>query len=515
MLLDLTNLTKQSKISIQDFINLYIKRQVRLSFFFEKNLRKLKIKTIIFTNTLVVGDIERLYMKEKAIKKDKVGIRNWVLFIIIGFAGQLAWSLENMYLNTFIFDLGATNYNEMITWTTALSAITACLTTIIMGGLSDKLGRRKVFICGGYLLWGVSTAAFGFITESSVQSILPFLAAAQTASIFVIILDCIMTFFGSTANDAAFNSYVTRNVKSSNRGKVEGVLAILPLMSMLVITVLYGQTAEKGNWNTFFYIIGGFVFVCGLIALFLVPKEKIEKINEPYYKFLLEGFKIKTIKNNPLLYILLIADFVYCGASQIFFPYMVIYFGKTLGFEGTNFLILLGTVLLVGSLLAVIAGFLLDKVNKSIMLIPLAIVYIFGLVLLFFVTKGDLVFAIIAGVMMMFGYIILATTMNAMIREFTPSGKEGVFQGIRMIFQVALPMITGPYIGQIIVEGLSNETFTNDFGNLQKLPPNWIWLIGAGVMLLIFIPVIILIIKEKKMHKLDNEGLLYEQDKED
>src|SRR5574344_337073 len=166
-------------------------------------------------------------MKDNSLK---VGVRNWFIFIIIGFAGQLAWSLENMYLNSFLFDLGYENYQAMITWTEALSAITACITTIIMGGLTDKVGRRKIFITVGYLLWGVSTAAFGLINVKNVSTLFPAVAGAQLASIFVIIIDCIMTFFGSTSNDASFNAYVTRNVKDTNRGKVEGVLSVLPLM---------------------------------------------------------------------------------------------------------------------------------------------------------------------------------------------------------------------------------------------------------------------------------------------
>ena len=51
----------------------------------------------------------------------------------------------------------------------------------------------------------------------------------------VVVLDCVMTFFGSTANDAAFNAYVTDITDSDNRGRVESVLAILPLISMLII----------------------------------------------------------------------------------------------------------------------------------------------------------------------------------------------------------------------------------------------------------------------------------------
>jgi MFS family permease len=131
------------------------------------------------------------------------------------------------------------------------------------------------------------------------------------------------------------------------------------------------------------------------------------------------------------------------------------------------------------------------------------------------VNKGNLIFAVIAGTLMMFGYIICATVINSLVRDYTPKDKEGVFQGVRMVFQVALPMVTGPYIAQVIVNNLSNETYINDFNVTQKLPPKWIWLFGAGVFTLIFIPIIILIIKNHKIHKLDNKGLLYDQTKED
>jgi len=114
---------------------------------------------------------------------------------------------------------------------------------------------------------------------------------------------------------------------------------------------------------------------------------------------------------------------------------------------------------------------------------------------------------------MMFGYIIVSTVINALIRQNTPKDKEGVFQGIRMIFQVALPMLTGPYIAQLIINNLADETFVNDFGTIQNLPPKWIWLFGAGFFALIFIPIIILLVKNRKNHKLDNKGLLYDQDK--
>jgi MFS family permease len=41
----------------------------------------------------------------------------------------------------------------------AASAVAATLTTVFIGALSDKIGKRKVFICGGYILWGISIFA--------------------------------------------------------------------------------------------------------------------------------------------------------------------------------------------------------------------------------------------------------------------------------------------------------------------------------------------------------------------
>ena len=45
----------------------------------------------------------------------------------------------------------------------AASAVTATLTTVFMGALSDKIGKRKLFICAGYILWGVSVFCFAFL----------------------------------------------------------------------------------------------------------------------------------------------------------------------------------------------------------------------------------------------------------------------------------------------------------------------------------------------------------------
>lgn len=436
--------------------------------------------------------------------KKGVGFRNWISFILIGLAGQFAWMIENMYLNKFIFSFGGSNYTDMITITVAVSAIIAALTTIFMGGLSDKIGRRKLFIIGGYILWGLATAGFGLIHASG--NIGP-----TEAAIFVIILDGVMTFFGSTANDACFNSYVTKNVEDKNRGKVEGVLSILPLVTMLIIFVFMNGLTDKNSegiahWDIFFYIIGGIVLLTGIASIFLLPKEKVVKSEEKYFSLLTEGFKPQTVKHNKMLYLVLLAYLVYGISTQIFFPYLTIYFQYSLGFEGMDFSILFGCMLIIGSALTVVCGIVSDKIGKFKTLIPVAIISFIGFIIVYFVQAGQLVFAIIAGIIMIFGYIGTGSVLNSILRELIPHGKEGVFMGIRMLFVVLIPMCTGPYIGQAITDNFATKQYVSEFGVKQNLPPAIIWIVGSLVFLLIFIPITFMLLLNKKNTRLERKN---------
>ncbi len=464
-------------------------------------------------------------MKKEIESNKKIGIRKWISIILIGLAGQFAWSIENMYLNKFIFSFGSSNYNIMISITVALSAIVACLTTIFIGALSDKLNKRKIFIVLGYILWGISTALFGLISVNNNASLFPIVLTSQSASILVIILDSVMTFFGSSSNDAAFNSYVTKEIDNKNRGKVEAVLSVLPLVSMLIIFIVLNPLVDASHWDYFFFIIGGIVFLVGILSIFLLPKESKKKDilhNESYLKILLEGFKIKTIKENKNLYLILLAYLIFGISTQIFFPYLIIYFENTLNITGNNFSLALGVILIVGSILSVVSGFISDKVGKNKFLIPSILIGFIGFLLCYFIPKENLILSIIFGIIMMYGYIFIGSVFNSILRELIPSDKTGIFMGVRMIFVVALPMIIGPQIANLIISKYSYETYLNEYNEIQTLPSKEIWLYSSLILLLTLIPIIIYLIKvkldkKKEESKLDlkNEGILLPLKEED
>ena len=123
-----------------------------------------------------------------------------------------------MYFNVYVYNT-ITGNTTVIASMVAFSAITATLTTLFMGALSDKVGKRKIFICAGYIIWGFTTFAFSLITVHNTSVLFPAANAVMLAGVFVVIMDCVMTFFGSTANDAAFNAWITDVTEPQNRGK--------------------------------------------------------------------------------------------------------------------------------------------------------------------------------------------------------------------------------------------------------------------------------------------------------
>ena len=122
----------------------------------------------------------------------KLSARFWVVLSVFGFMGQVAWVVENMYLNVFLYQMFNASPSELSRMVAA-SAVTAALTTVFMGALSDRLGKRKLFISLGYVFWGISILLFlpivpdfDFVTIIAAHPVLPAATALSgiTATIF-------------------------------------------------------------------------------------------------------------------------------------------------------------------------------------------------------------------------------------------------------------------------------------------------------------------------------------------
>lgn len=415
----------------------------------------------------------------------KVSPRLWCALILLGLMGQFAWTIENMYFNVFLYNTISTDPNYIAAMVAA-SAIVATLTTLLMGVLSDRAGRRKAFICGGYLLWGLSTAAFGLITVDNAASLFPAANAVAAAAVMVIVMDCAMTFFGSTANDAAFNAYVTDTVNNAQRGRVESVLAILPLVSMLIIFGGFDGMTQAGNWQMFFLIFGALVTLTGVASLFLLKEQPATPKREPFFQQLAYGFRPSVIARHRALYLSLLAMCVFSIAVQVFFPYLIIYMQHYLLLD--NYALVLGVVLIVASAASVLGGRVIDRVGKLRFAGPASIVMLAGLAGMYFARGIAAVMAM--GAVMMSGYMLLTAALSAQVRDLTPPEKAGHFQGIRMIFAVMLPMIIGPFIGAAVIRG-NGQTYV-ELGQSKTVPTPAIFLAAAISLLLVAVPLLLL-----------------------
>ena len=411
-----------------------------------------------------------------------LGARTWTALLVFGLIGQIAWVVENMYFNVFLYNT-VTGDTGMIAAMVAWSAAVATVTTLAVGALSDKLGRRKGFIVTGYLLWGLSVMAFALVSVQGLERFLPAARAVRAAAVIVIILDCVMTFFGSSANDAAFNAWVTDVTGEENRGRVEAVLSVMPLIAMLVVFGALDGLTAAGRWELFFLIVGGLTMLGGILGRFLIQEPAdLRPAEGKYLANILYGLRPGVVLSHPELYLSLLALAVYAASQQVYMPYLIIYIQRFLGID--NYALVLGVVLLAASAVSVALGRVIDKRGKLSVARPAAIVAAAGLVGMFFVRSMGMVMA--AGIVMLGASMVLSACLQGLVRDHTPQGKAGQFQGVRILFQVLLPMVTGPYIGAAVIRS-TGRTY-EELGVVKEVPTAEIFLFSALVLLLIFLP---------------------------
>lgn len=416
--------------------------------------------------------------------KDKLGARVWLGIILFGLAGQIAWMVENMYLNVYLYktvtyDLNATS--AMV----AASAVVATVVTLFAGGLSDKVGKRKIFISTGYVLWGLSVFAFALITKENSEKFFPSANAVALTTVMIIVMDCLMTAIGSTANDAAFNAWITDVTTSDNRAKAEGVLQIMPLAALLVIFGVFDSFTQKGQWMIFFGVLGAITTAMGIIGIFLLkdsPDLKPKSGN--FFKELGYGFRPSVVKKNRDLYLIYAAICIIGIANNIYMTYLIIYVEYFLGIK--DYVLMLGAILILSAVFSVLFGFLRGKISLKILLPAALAVYTLGGLMMFF--ARNIWFVSVSGIIMMTGYLWEMALLSACMRDNTPADKIGHFQGIRMVFSVLIPMCVGPFIGAY-VSSTSNGVYVDPTtGAEQPVPTNYIFLAAVIVNLLIVIP---------------------------
>lgn len=445
---------------------------------------------------------------------EKFSRKNWFLLLLFGTIGQIAWSVENMFFGSFVYDSVAPDL-DTITLMVQLSGIVAALVTLVAGTLSDKLGNRRSFVSIGYLIWGITVALFGCLSPENITAVfgLPAEEAVKLALVLVVVVDCVMTLFGSTANDAAFNAWVTDNTKPSYRGTVETVLSILPLIALLIVAGGFGILTGSFGYQPVFIGLGVIISICGAAGIFIYKDSPdIKKSGD--FGDIIYGFKPSVIKAHLPFYATLLSVLVFGIAIQTFMSYLIIFMSHYLHFNDLEYSIVFAIAILAGAAINLYLGKLSDRKEKSKLLYIAAGILSAGLFIMYLasviidVNNPDNKLALmilfgIGGFVMICGNIFSSALNGSILRDHTPEGAAGKMQGIRMFASVLIPMIVGPAIGNAIntAKGIELPDAGLDAVTTKFIPAPEIFLAGAIIALLAFAAIPLIRKAEKSVKK--------------
>jgi MFS family permease len=428
---------------------------------------------------------------------EKISKKNWALIWILGMAGQLCWNVENAWFNTFVYAKIAPN-PDIISWMVGASATVTTFATFLIGTMGDRRGKRKPFIAIGYILWGIFTIVFG------VSEFLP-INSVFAAGCFIVVMDAVMSFFGSVGYDSGFCAWTTDISNEGNRGRVGGAFATMPVLATIFGSVVSGIIIDQLDFFAFFTIIGGLVAVIGLFTLFLLkdsPNLRAKKDPMGFWHQFFSVFNYRTVRENKELFWVFIIMMVYFIGFNVYFPYITIYFVNYLGMDYTLTGIVQGLSLLVAVLLTIPAARFIDRGRNTRVIGAALILNVLGLTL---ISLSNQLISLAFGMLLTgAGYVIILQTLTAWYKNLYPEEQRGQFEGIKQLFFVCIPMIIGPLISNIIIKNYG--VFAVVDGKEGMIPNELLFVVSAGLTLVTLLPL-------QPAGRLLSQRILLKQDK--
>ena len=429
-------------------------------------------------------------MKEKTSK-----LQLWTLIWGLGLVAQICWNIENSWFNTFVYArIG--KYPSIITGMLICSAAATTFSTFFFGTWSDRIGKRKIFISLGYILWGIFTIVFG-LTEFISKDMFVFVA------ISVVLADTIMSFFGSMANDAAYNAWCNDIMTDENRGQIGASLATQPIIGTILGTVIGGLLiGSHDNYMRLFLVIGFAVILFGILSFFFMNENTDIKPSkrDSFWKQFLSVFDFKGFFEQKELVLVHLSLAVFFIGFNVYFAYIGNYLIYYIGFTADKMGIVEAVPLVLSMLSAIFVSKLLNN-NKHISVSIFAVISnIVGLLILYPIkpqmVDTSTIFStsnlqLFLGIFVLgIGYIAFLQTMKVWAKQLYPVESRGQYEGIWILFFVLIPMIGGSLIGQLVVQ-TSGETYINaESGKTEYIPNGNIFLVGACIVILALIPVL-------------------------
>ena len=442
--------------------------------------------------------------------------RFWLIVWGMGLAGQLCWNMENQWFNTFVYAKISQDV-DIVTWMVILSAFVTTISTFVFGTMSDRMGNRKKFVSIGYIIWGVATILFG-LTEfiGSVAS-----SSIAVAGFLVVLVDAIMSFFGSMGNDSGYNTWLNDHTNDDNKGQIGAALAALPVIGTVIGTVLGGMLVNVGNetvgtdaynpaldnYQLLFWTMGIFVILVGVISLFIMKDHPSLEQNKKgsFISQVTDIFRFSTLKGNKNLKELLLANLVACFffiPFNFYFTHMGNWIIYDIGFTAGDLGLIQGIALLLAVLVTIPFIKLINKDKIPLVALISIISNALGLFLIYVFVKDsssvDVLNLFSAKNIPMFicvflvgvGYVLITQACMIWVKGLFPNESKGQFEGVRVCFFTLIPMLIGTLIGNVIIKTTAQigEPKYDTYGHLIEVPQENLFLFAGILVIFTLIP---------------------------
>ncbi|MHA1563458.1 MAG: MFS transporter, partial [Promethearchaeota archaeon] len=272
--------------------------------------------------------------------------------------------------------------------------------------------------------------------------------------------------------------------------RVQGMISMAALIANLIAIGASGFIIEAWGFSVFFYLMGGIVTITGLFVGMQIKEaplslEEQQQPKKPFMEDLILTFKLETVKKNPILYLLLLTMALNGIAAQISSPFLFVYIENFLEFSKEEVSLVGGGVILIVAIASVVYGMYSHRFHRKKMLFISVIIHSIFSIIFYFTREMGLIFVVMT--FSLSSGMIFMIILNSWIQDLLPEHDRGKFQGIRMIFYVAIPMIFGPMIGSNVIKNYGIPTI-DEFGTSGFIPTPEIFLFEGIIVLFALIP---------------------------
>lgn len=427
-------------------------------------------------------------------KKDKIAnTKKWIIVWTIGLIGQIGWTVEGTWLNTFIYEKIDKN-PSIITPMMIMSVLATTASMFILGTLTDRTGKRRNLVSIGFVFWGILTILMGFT-----QFIPKF--SLSSAVVIIIIIDMILSFFASTGSDVGYGTWLTDIMNDSNRGQIGAAIAIQIVLGSLLGNIFGGLlVGNESNYLRLFIVMGTLLSVFGLISVFLFDKkdDAPPSAKGSFTKQLINAFNFKNLLKQKEFIWVNISVMIYFVGYNTYFPHLGNILIQYLGYSPEQVGIIEAVPMILAMFVTMPATKLINK-NKFIPLaLVSAIVGLIGNLSVFTITpedvNTDLAFnlRIFIGMLLVgISYIIMLQTTRTWAKSLLPQETKGQSDGFWAIAYALIPTILGSNIGEWIIKNKGEALLNEATGRFEYIPNAQVFLYGAIISTFSIIPILI------------------------